>query len=303
MIKSKSNDNSVLSHFISLRHGVQRICPRCGSSYTVLYGKSRGKQRYMCKGCRRTFNDFTNTPIAKTHFPEKWEIFIKCTIEGLSLKAAACQVNVSYVTLFYWRHKLLSALKEIKQNKMQGSFELENFFLKYSRKGKKHIEHNEKRMHDQSVSFFNISNRKVCVVTALDTHKNIYSRAVGTGRMNAKDTEDYIGKILNKNKQVCSRPKNFFAMFFKRMNIKECNKFLDDSSVAVKYRCHCMEWLYRFKGVATKYLNNYLSLFKFLKEINFCKEFWSVRKFITDIAGINVENTYINIREAEVCFI
>jgi transposase-like protein len=300
---SKFTDNSILSHFISIRYGMQRVCPRCGCSYTVLYGKSKGRQRYICKGCKKTFNDFTNTPMAKTHFPEKWEAFIKCTLDGLSLKAAACQLNLSYVTLFYWRHKLLSALKNINQNKMRGVFELENFFLKYSRKGQKHIEHCEKRVHDQNVSYINISNNKVCVITALDSHENIYSRAVGTGRMNAKDMENYIGKILNKNKQAISRPKSFFALFFKRKKIREINKSLDDSSEAVKYRCNCMEWMYRFRGVATKYLNNYLSLFKFLKGINFRNNSWVVRKFITDISSINIENTNAGIREAEACFI
>lgn len=123
---------------------------------------------------------------------------------GQSFKAAANELNLSYVTLFYWRHKLLSALKIIKQNKMQGEFQLENFFLKYSRKGQKHIEYAEKRVHNQSVSHINISNKKVCVITALDLHKNIYSRAVGTGRMNAKDIDNFVGKILNKNKRACS---------------------------------------------------------------------------------------------------
>mgnify|MGYP006875883373 CR=1 FL=1 len=44
--------------------------------------------------------------------------------------------------------------------------------------------------------------------------------------------------------------------------IKEINKSLDSSSEAVKYRRDSMEWMYRFRGVATKYLNNYLSLFE-----------------------------------------
>ncbi|QAT40461.1 hypothetical protein [Clostridium sp. JN-9] len=135
-------------------------------------------------------------------------LFVICSL--IFCFAAAMEIGVSYVTLFYWRHKLFLALKMVKQNKMQGKFELYNFFLKFSRKGQKSIEH------DQSVSYINISNNKVCFITALDSHKNIYSRAVGTGRMNAMDMENYIGKILNKNKQAISRPKSFFAMFFKR---------------------------------------------------------------------------------------
>jgi hypothetical protein len=217
----------------------------------------------------------------------------------LTLKAAASKLNVSYVTLFYWRHKLLSALKNVKQNKMQGEFEIENFFLKFSRKGKKNIEHTEKRVHNQSVSNLNITKRKVCVLTALDLHNNIYSRAVGTGHMNAKDIDNFVGKILNKNKRACSRPKSFFAMYFKRMKIKEMNYSLDDSSEAVKYRFNCMEWMYRFRGVSTKYLNNYLSLFKFLRGTNFDSTIFALKKFIKKIGSINIKNTYADIRNTE----
>ena len=220
----------------------------------------------------------------------------------MSLKAAARQINVSYVTLFYWRHKLLSALKMIKQNKMQGEFELENFFLKFSRKGKKNIEHDEKRVHDKSVSHINITNKKVCVLTALDLHNNIYSKAVGTGRMNAKDIDNFLGKILNNNKKACSRPKPFFALYFKKKKIKEINKSLDDSSKAIKYRSDCMAWLYGFMGVATKYLNNYLSLFKFVNSSNLSNITFTINKFIEEISKINIQNTYINIRNAEICF-
>ncbi|QAT41187.1 hypothetical protein [Clostridium sp. JN-9] len=135
-----------------------------------------------------------------------------------------------------------------------------------------------------------------------DLHNNIYSRAVGTGRMNATDMENYIGKILNKNKQAISRPKSFFALFFKRKNIREINEYLDNSPEAVKYRCDCMEWMYRFRGVATKYLNNYLSLFKFLKSSNFNNGSFAINKFIEQISKITAQNTYINMRNAKVSF-
>ncbi|MDQ0058660.1 transposase-like protein [Paenibacillus harenae] len=41
--------------------------------------------------------------------------FVECMIEGFSLRKCAEQLNdeVTHVTLFYWRHKILSALKQI----------------------------------------------------------------------------------------------------------------------------------------------------------------------------------------------
>ncbi|QAT41102.1 hypothetical protein EQM05_12975 [Clostridium sp. JN-9] len=63
-----------------------------------------------------------------------------------------------------------------------------------------------------------------------------------------------------------------------------------------------MEWMYRFRGVATKYLNNYLSLFKFLKNVNFNNILSAINIFIEEISKINMENTYINMRNAEISF-
>ncbi|MDF2884073.1 MAG: hypothetical protein K0R54_4639 [Clostridiaceae bacterium] len=54
--------------------------------------------------------------------------------------------------------------------------------------------------------------------------------------------------------------------------------------------------------MATKYLNNYLSLFKFLKNINFDSTLLAIKKFIAAIGKINIENTYIKMRNDDICF-
>ncbi|RXT04280.1 IS1 family transposase [Ammoniphilus sp. CFH 90114] len=88
-------------------------CPHCESPIIVRYGKYRDRQRYKCKECDRTFNDFTNTPLHGTHFPDKWIKFLECMIEGHSLQLSALILGVSYVTLFYWRHKIIHALQKL----------------------------------------------------------------------------------------------------------------------------------------------------------------------------------------------
>ncbi|WP_134702361.1 IS1 family transposase [Ammoniphilus sp. YIM 78166] len=85
-------------------------CPHCKSPSIVRYGMYRDRQRYKCKDCLRTFNDFTNTPLHATHYPEKWIKFLECMMEGRSLQHSAMILGVSYVTLFYWRHKIIHVL-------------------------------------------------------------------------------------------------------------------------------------------------------------------------------------------------
>jgi transposase-like protein len=43
-----------------------RACPRCASWNVVKHGKDEnGRQRFMCRGCRRTYNILTSTPMAR----------------------------------------------------------------------------------------------------------------------------------------------------------------------------------------------------------------------------------------------
>ncbi|MBC8062960.1 MAG: IS1 family transposase [Clostridiaceae bacterium] len=108
------------------------ICAHCESQNVIHYGTYNKKQRYKCKTCKKTFTDFTNSPLNMCHFPDKWPEFIKCTIKGLSLRESARLLKVSHVTLFYWRHKFLIALKTIKNTEFIGSVELADIFLAYS---------------------------------------------------------------------------------------------------------------------------------------------------------------------------
>lgn len=97
-------------------------CVHCGSKQVVRFGtykvklglKEIERQRYRCKDCRKTFTDVTATPLYRTHKPDKWLDFIKCMLEGYSLRKSADIIgDIHFVTLFYWRHKLLSALKQM----------------------------------------------------------------------------------------------------------------------------------------------------------------------------------------------
>jgi len=39
-----------------------KVCPCCWHDKVSRYGKFNGKQRYICKSCRKTFTDFTRSP-------------------------------------------------------------------------------------------------------------------------------------------------------------------------------------------------------------------------------------------------
>ena len=74
-------------------------------------GKARGLRRYRCKGCGRTFNALTGTPLSGLHHKERWLSFGASLAEGETVKASAERCGVAVSTAFRWRHRFLAAAR------------------------------------------------------------------------------------------------------------------------------------------------------------------------------------------------
>ena len=59
-----------------------RRCPHCASEGAVSRGMARGLRRYQCKGCGRTFNALSGTPLSGLHHKERWLSFGASAGEG-----------------------------------------------------------------------------------------------------------------------------------------------------------------------------------------------------------------------------
>jgi transposase-like protein len=84
-------------------------CPRCDSRDVVHWGKASALPRYRCKGCRRTFNALTKTPLAGLRMKDKWPAQAEALIDGVSIARAAKRCDVDYTTAFRWRHRFLAS--------------------------------------------------------------------------------------------------------------------------------------------------------------------------------------------------
>jgi hypothetical protein len=105
-------------------------------------------------------------------------------LEGYSLRKSTDLIgDVHFVTLFYWRHKVLSALKQMDFNAFSGIVEMDETYFLYSEKGKRNIEGHKPRKRGSSSKFRGISHEQVCVLIARDRQKATYSGVLGKGRI------------------------------------------------------------------------------------------------------------------------
>ena len=111
-----------------------RRCPHCASEGAVSRGMARGLRRYQCKGCGRTFNALTGTPLSGLHHKERWLSFGASLAKGETVKASAARCDVAVSTAFRWRHRFLAAARSDSEV-LKGIVEADETYVLESRKG------------------------------------------------------------------------------------------------------------------------------------------------------------------------
>jgi transposase-like protein len=114
-------------------------CLYCGSDRVRRNGTYRNRQRYHCRTCNRTFNDFTGTPVHHTKHLAKWGKFLEFMIEGYSVRKCGELLEISKDTAFSWRHKVLHALAECPIPQLRGLVEADETYELYSEKGRREM--------------------------------------------------------------------------------------------------------------------------------------------------------------------
>ena len=152
-----------------------RICPHCQCNDIVLYGKDQnGRQRFKCRGCRRTYNILTGTTIARARKPEKWGHYLGCMTEHMSLrKIVASGIDVHLITAWRWRHRFLKAAANDTAAVLSGVIEVDTTFFQRSFKGSRDASR-AFRATPRSGAKPCSSREKVPVLTALDSTGSVF---------------------------------------------------------------------------------------------------------------------------------
>lgn len=112
-------------------------CPHCRHPRAWRWGTARGRPRYRCPRCRRTFGPTTGTPLAYLKRPDRWPHLLACMREGLTLAATAARLGIHPATAFRWRHRFLAALRTQQRPVFAGYAEIAEVRFRHSQKGRR----------------------------------------------------------------------------------------------------------------------------------------------------------------------
>ncbi|WP_315077495.1 IS1595 family transposase [uncultured Clostridium sp.] len=302
-----------------------KVCPHCENHEISRNGKFNGKQRYICKTCNKTFTDFTYSPRYNSKKDNsKWILYAKCMINGYSLRKCAEIVGISLPTSFYWRHKILEAIRNFTGvGSVGGVVEADEAFFKESFKGN----------HSRSTTFTmprrphkrwvkgsrssedeprrrRISRNQVCVLCAMDREGNIITELICKGRMTHEDLRRLFADRIEDQSILCTDSHKSYIRFAEGLDItlKQIKRGRHKEGVyhiqhINAFHSKLKKWMDMFNGVSTKYLSNYMYWLKWLQIFNQEKDTIRSKNLLVQAHTAHSNTKIRDFRYKEVIFI
>jgi transposase-like protein len=241
-------------------------CPHCDSQDVVRWGHASALPRYRCKGCRRTFNALTKTPLAHLRMKAKWAEQASAIIDGVTTAKAAKRCDVHYTTAFRWRHRFLAALAGDKPRRLNGIVEGDETFILESFKGKRSALPRLPRKRGGKSAKRGLSEEQIPVIVARDRHGATTDAVLP--RLNRVSIAAALDSVVTPANEFCCDGGAAIVAFASKAGIPthilprpgKPNPQAPDFHInnINAYHGRLKEWLRRFHGVATKNLPNYL---------------------------------------------
>ena len=282
------------------------VCPRCGKTGACRNGRLKDKsgrhperQRYLCRCWGRSFNDLTSTPVAGTKHPDKWLEYLRMMMDGASCRTIAKALQIHVSTVFHWRHKVLRALKSLGDTGLSGIIEADDTFFLESFKGTPVCSRRPRRRGGPAEKR-GLSKQQMAVLAAIDRNGDMVCRLAGRGKLRADEIDTALGPaIAGQSTLVTDRARSFGRFAAQRGLV---HRPVEPAKKGVKVGFYHLQhvnsvhhrlkqWMIRFNGVATKYLNHYLIWFIWLERTKMAEPGDRLRNLLYDATKKMVQTT------------
>jgi transposase-like protein len=249
-------------------------CRHCGSKRTEGWGRERnGCKRRRCLDCKRTFNPLTGTPLARLQKKECWLKYAGALNESLSVRKAAKACKVDKNTAFKWRHRFLEAQNYSKDQLLAGIAEVDEIFLLESFKGQRKLPR-PARKRGGVAEKPGLSAEQIPILIARN-RTGAHIDAVLPDRSEAAVRPVLQGKLSKDGTLACTDGDKAVIAFLEaegmeyELIIASKGEHVHEKVLHIQnvnaYGGRFKQWLRRFNGVATKYLQSYLGWRRWLE--------------------------------------
>lgn len=255
-------------------------CPRCGSAAVVKKGKAgNGEQRYLCRGCGRTFGMGSERILGTSKLPkETWMAYAECFVLMLPLRECARRCRVCLKTAYTMRHRLIECLSAYSPSfrvERGCGCELDETYFPESFKGNhakgsftmpRPSRHRGKQVHRRG-----LSRERICVMTGVNDSNETFLEVTGRGALSRERAMDALrGRIAAGSVVATDRAAAYVGVLAELEVAAHAAYDPKDRSGGTINRVNAVHsllgaFMEPFKGVSTKRLDAYLAWFRWCR--------------------------------------
>ena len=243
-----------------------KTCPYCSSNHYQKWGIRSNLQRYHCNSCNKTFNALSGTPLAHLRHKDKWIDFTTDILESKSIRESAKHCRVSKNTTFRWRHRMLNNAKSLTPEHLHGIVEFDETYFLESEKGNHYLDRKPRKRGGKATQR-GVSSEQTAVLVARDRNGNTLDAILF--KSNQTTLAEVMLPVVDKDALLCSDKKRSYLAFAKTNHLtlktitSSTKSYVTEKIYHIQnvnaYDSRLKQWIKRFNGVATKYLESYLA--------------------------------------------
>ena len=253
------------------------LCIYCEGTHVVKNGKRKdGTQRYICRGCGRSFipSSFSITSGTRKRLTV-WYGYLRCMLDGKTLRETAEECSISVTTAFSWRHKILDGLRELTEKVyLDGIVEADETFFNVSYKGNHRNSRRfamPRRPHKRGSDIHTkgLSSEKVCVPCMINDAGVSYARPAKLGKVSSACIRDTFEGLVSPEAILCTDRERAYIAFARHNGNRLIRTGTDRRTTSEQgksygiqrinaYHRKLKEFIRSFHGVSTKHLDRYI---------------------------------------------
>jgi transposase-like protein len=263
---SARDDEAEVGQLVDSRLAQLPACPHCASTRIVRNGCASGLQRYKCRGCQRTFNALSKTPLARLRMKAKWLHHEDVLVQGLVIRLASAELVVAPSTAFRWRHRFLQLAQPVKVQALTGVVEADETFFLRSSKGQRPGRTPRKRggkasRKDRGEDLIPILVARDRSGATADFLLEAVSKECFSAVLRPRVQADAI--LCSDGSAAMAATAAELGVHHEAMNLSAGERVRGPWHIqnVNAYHGRLKGWMHRFRGVATSYLESYLGWF------------------------------------------
>jgi len=250
-------------------------CPACGSDNAVSFGFSpEGLQRYKCLGCGKYYTLLSNTIFhsANKSF-DTWTIYLTLMTFNVPLEMTEEICGISHPTAMLWRQKVFATVDGYQ----------EHLYLKDRVWIDETYVFDSTLLHDDNFKRKRgLSSNLICIVVAIDIHKNTYAVICGHGKPSATRIYKALKDHIVEGSTLVHDGEKAHNMLIEKLdltsevyiaNAKDKN-YLQNMALINNMCSWVKRYIYRFIGMRMENLQSYLNWFVYLFRVKGAAERW-----------------------------